>query len=166
MNGILQKEPTEACRKEKGRMQNTELSGGWSSGGRWQGPVPEATEADEGDQVCRFRSIKMIRSHPIISDQIKPNPTKKSGPARIKAKAVGSKLARTNLDFGRARWMRRNAERMNGKAEGLGDRNTYNIYETDEHGSGLEENLHLSSLILAYLRLSSLNGRKMFDGRP
>src|SRR5258708_20082760 len=66
---------------QKGRMQNGELSGGWSSGGRWQDPVPEATEAteaDEGDQVCRFRSIKMIRSHPITSDQIKPNPTKRT----------------------------------------------------------------------------------------
>ena len=77
MHGIGQKEPTEACRKEEGRMQNAELGGGWRSGGRWQRPVPEATEADEGDPVCRFRSIKMIRSHPITSDQIKPNPTKK-----------------------------------------------------------------------------------------
>src|SRR5260370_40619758 len=57
--------------------------------------------------------------NPTESDQIKPNPTKKIGPARIKAQAVGSRLARTNLDFGRARWMRRNVERMNGQAKGL-----------------------------------------------
>ena len=50
----------------------------------------------------------------------------------------------------------------NAKAEGLSDRNTFFIYDTDERGSGLEENLRLSSLIFAYSRLSSLNGRKMF----
>src|SRR5216684_4792293 len=32
--------------------------------------------------------------------------------------AVGANLARTNLDLGRARWTRRNAQRMNGKAKG------------------------------------------------
>src|SRR5713226_5238384 len=39
--------------------------------------------------------------------------------------AVGSRLARTSLDFGRARWMRGNAERMNGNANCLRDRNTF-----------------------------------------
>jgi hypothetical protein len=39
------------------------------------------------------------------------------------------------------------------KAEGLSDRNTFFICDTDERGSGLEENLRLSSRILAYLRL-------------
>src|SRR6266581_9210296 len=158
MHGIGQKEPTEACRKEEGRMQNAELGGGWRSGGRRQGPVPEATEgteADEGDPVCRYRSIKMIRSRPITSDQIKPNPTKKNGPARIKARAVGSKLSWMNLDVGRARCMQANADWMNGKAKGLSDRNTFFICFTDERGSGLEENLRLSSLI----------GRKMFEAR-
>jgi len=95
----------------------------------------------------------MIRSPPISSDQIKPNPTKKNGPARIKARAVGSKLARTDLDLGRARCRRGNAERMNGKAKGLSDRNTFLIYDTVERGLGLEENLRLSSLIPAYVRL-------------
>src|SRR6267143_1088496 len=52
--------------------------------------------------------------------------------------AVGSRLARTNLDLGRARWMRRNVEWMNGKAEGLNERNTFFIYDTDERGVGLE----------------------------
>jgi len=69
------------------------------------------------------------------------------------------------LDFGRARWVRGNAGRMNGNANCLSDCNTYYIYDTDERGSGLEENLRLSSLILAYPRLSSLNGRKMFEAR-
>jgi hypothetical protein len=49
MNGIHQKVPTEVCRKEEGRMQNAELGGGWRSDGRWQDPVPEATEATEAD---------------------------------------------------------------------------------------------------------------------
>jgi hypothetical protein len=42
-----------------------------------------------------------IQRNPTKSNQIKPNPTKKNGPARIKAQAVGSRLARTNLDLGR-----------------------------------------------------------------
>ena len=45
---------------------------------------------------------------------------------------------------------------MNGNAKGLSDRNTFFIHDTDERGSGLEENLHLSSLILAYSRLFPL----------
>jgi len=113
----------------------------------------EATEADEGNQVHRYRSTRLIGANPIKSDQIKPNPTKKNGPARIKAHAVGSKLARTSIDFGRVRWTRGNAERMNGRAKSLSDRNTFFIYDTDERGWGLEENLRLSSLILAYVRL-------------
>ena len=68
---------------------------------------------------------------------------------RTAAQAVGSRLARTNLDLGRGRWMRGGSERMNGQAEGLSDRNTCFICDTDERGSGLEENLRLSSLILA-----------------
>src|SRR5260370_41034809 len=57
--------------------------------------------------------------NPTESDQIKPNPTKKIGPARIKAQAVGSRLARSKLDFGRARWRRGKADRVNAKAKGL-----------------------------------------------
>src|SRR6266849_4009362 len=63
------------------------------------------------------------------------------------------RLARTNLDFGRARWRRGSAERMNGQAKCLSDRNTSFICYSDERRSGLEENLRLSSLILAYVRL-------------
>ena len=108
---------------------------------------------DEGDQVRRYRSIKMIRSNPTKSDP-------KNGPARTKAQAVGSKLARTSVDFGRARWMRGNAGRMNGKAKGLSDRNPCFIYDAEEGGLRLEENLRSNSPIFAYVRLCSLNGRK------
>src|SRR6266851_124679 len=91
--------------------------------------------------------------NPTESDQIKPNPTKKIGPARIKAQAVRSRLARTILDWARARWMRRNVERMNGQAKGLSDSNTCFIYDTDERRSRLEENVRLCSLKFAYVRL-------------
>src|SRR6266849_9399902 len=96
----------------------------------------EGNELSSVDQVCRCRSIKMIRSRPIRSDQIKPNPTKKNCPAQSKAQAVRSKLARAKLDLGRGRWMRGNAERMNGKAKCLSDRNPFFIYDTDERGLG------------------------------
>src|SRR5713101_2849165 len=72
---------------------------------------------------------------------------------RPAAQAIGSKLARTKLDLGRGRWMRGGSERMNGQAKDLSDRNTFFICDTDERGLRLEENLRLSSLILAYLRL-------------
>jgi hypothetical protein len=75
------------------------------------------------------------------SNQIRPNQTKSD------QNQTG--LAQRNLDFGRAHWMRGNAKRMNGKAKGLSDCNTCFICDTDEGGSGLEENLRLSSLILA-----------------
>ena len=42
---------------------------------------------------------------------------------------------------------------MNAKAKGLSDRNTFFIYDTDERGSGLEENVRLFPLMFAYLRL-------------
>ncbi len=48
---------------------------------------------------------------------------------------------------------------MNGKAKSLSDRNTFFIYDTDERGSGLEENVRLCSLMFAYVRLM---GKKMF----
>ena len=59
------------------------------------------------------------------------------------------RLARTCLDFSRAGWMRGKAERMNGKAKGLRDRNTFLTCFTGEHRLGLEENLRLFSLIFA-----------------
>src|SRR5437899_6874595 len=68
--------------------------------------------------------------------------------------AVGSRLARTNLDFGRGSWLQGNAERMNGQAKDLSDRNTCFTFCSDERGLGLAKNL----------RLSSLNGRKMIEG--
>jgi hypothetical protein len=68
-------------------------------------------------------------------------------------------LARTKRDLGRARWLRGNAKRMNGKAKGLSDRNTCFICDTDERGWGSEENLRLFSLMFADLRLM---GEKCF----
>ncbi len=79
------------------------------------------------------------------------------GQFRNKAQAGGSKLAPTSLDLGRAGWMRGSPERMNGKAKCLSDRNTFFIYDPDERESGLEENLRLPSLILAYSRLTGKN---------
>jgi len=68
---------------------------------------------------------------------------------RPAAQAFGTRLARAKLDLGRGRRMRGNAKRMNGKAKDMNERNTFFIYDRDERGSGLEENLHLFSLILA-----------------
>jgi hypothetical protein len=75
------------------------------------------------------------------------------GQFKGQGQAVRSKLARRGFDLGGAGWVRGNAERVNAKAKCLSDRNTFYIYDTDERGSGLEENLRLSSLILAYHRL-------------
>src|SRR5712691_1259941 len=66
--------------------------------------------------------------------------------------AVGSRLARTELDLGRGRWIRGGSERMNGQAKDLSDRNTCFIYDTGERGSGLAENVRLCSLMFAYVR--------------
>ncbi len=116
-------------------------------------------------ESCEMQEMLTTRSRRFGARVNRPNPTKKNGPARIKARAVGSKLARTNLDLGRARWLRGNADWMNGNANCLSDRNTFFICDTDERGLGLEENLRLTSLNFAYSRLSSLNGRKMFEAR-
>src|SRR5260370_21216650 len=51
--------------------------------------------------------------------------------------------------------MRGNTERMNGKTKGLCDRNNCFTCFTEERGLGLEENL----------RLSSLNGKKIVEGK-
>src|SRR5713226_2982524 len=142
---------------EEGRRKNAECrmkalraaTGGATRGHRRMRYGRNDEERTKSDQVNRIKS-----------DQIKSNPTQKNGQARIKARAVGSKLARTNLDVGRARCMQANAKRVNGNANCLGDRNTFFICFTGERGLGLAENLRLSSLILSYSRVSSLNGRK------
>jgi hypothetical protein len=77
----------------------------------------------------------------------------RSADAPACGQAVATRLARTKLDLGRGRWMPGNAERMNGKAKGLNERNTFSIYDTEERGYGLEENLRLFSLMFAYVRL-------------
>src|SRR5216684_96161 len=46
----------------------------------------------------------------------------RSADAPACGQAIGSKLARAKLDLGRGRWMRGNAERMNGKAKCLNER--------------------------------------------
>src|SRR6266702_3492634 len=109
-------------------------------------------------------SIQVNQDERSKSDQIRPNQTKsdeKNGPARTKAQACRSKLWRTSVDLGPAGWMPGGSERMNGKGKELSDRNTFFTCDADERGSGLEENLRLSSLKFAYSRLSSLNGRKI-----
>jgi len=171
-NGLMYGGRSSRIRKIKVNKVNNlnQSASGPIAAGSWNRPHPyplpqergcgarpmEATEADEGDQAGGYRSIKMIRSPPITSDHIRPNQTKsdqKNGPARIKARAIGSKPARTDLDLDRTRCIRGNAERMNGKTKGLSDRNTFLIYDTVERELGLEKNLHLSSLKFAYLRL-------------
>src|SRR5712691_1851551 len=64
-----------------------------------------------------------------------------AAPARQRpaAQAVGSKLARLDLDFGRARWLRGNAERMNGKD--LSERNTFFICDTVNADQALRKNV-------------------------
>src|SRR5216684_328302 len=63
--------------------------------------------------------------------------------------------------------MRENAERMNGQAKGLSDRNTCFICDADERGSGLEEkleeNVRLCSPMFAYVRLM---GKKFVEALP
>jgi hypothetical protein len=96
------------------------------------------------------------KAKPVRNDRQPRGNEMNQGQFQGKAQAVRSKLARTGLDLGGAGWVGGNAERMNAKAKCLSDRNTFYIYDTDERGSGLEENLRLSSLIFAYLRLFSL----------
>ncbi len=60
----------------------------------------------------------------------------RSADAPACGQAVGSKLARTDLDLGRPRWMRGNAQWMYGKAKGLNESNTLFICDRDERGSG------------------------------
>jgi len=148
-----------------------------------------ATRECEMGEMMKNESnrIRGIASNPTISNQIQPNPTKKNGPARIKARAVGSKLARTSLDLGRARWIRGSCDWMNGKVKGLSDCNTTPgqgtrptmrgqakdlsdcntcfIYDEGERESGLEGNLRLNSLKFAYVRVMGKNvaGRRMIS---
>jgi hypothetical protein len=100
---------------------------------------PKATEANKVDQG----QSNQIQPNQAKSSQIKPNQTSP---------------ARTNLDLGRARWLRGNAKRKNGKAKCLSDRNIFLTSFTDEPGSGLAENVRLGSPVFAYVRLM---GEKM-----
>ena|SRR6266853_3307087 len=129
--------------KAEGRMKALRaVAGGATRGHRGMRNRRNNEKRTKSDQVNRIKS-----------DQIKSNPAQQNRPVRVTVRAVGSKVARRNLEFGRARWIRGNAERINGDAKGLSGRNTCFIYDTDERGSGLGGNLRLNSLILAYLRL-------------
>jgi hypothetical protein len=72
---------------------------------------------------------------------------------RPAAQAVGSRLSRTKLDLGRGRWMPGNAERMNGKAKGLNERNTFFICDTVHADRELRKNVRLYSGMSACVRL-------------
>ena len=122
--------------------------------------------ADEGDQPGRCRSIKMILANPTKSDQ--KNELRWTGTygqawtimdeaLQIVAEVM---VGRSSRDCGRARWLRGNAERMNGIAKGLSDRNTFITCFTGERGLGLEGNVRLNSLKFAYVRLL---GKKMLE---
>src|SRR2546428_5203061 len=117
-------------------------------------------------RLCSLYGRKIVAASDGERNAILQNarPTEMGTRGTRPSKYQRQRLARTNLDFGRARWLRENAERMNGKAKGLSDRNTFFICDTDQRGLGLEENLRLSSLIPAYSRLSSLNGKKNVSG--
>src|SRR6266852_2262751 len=79
------------------------------------------------DRVRRPRPAWLVRRGSQALGPAWPQP---AAPARQRpaAQAVGSKLARLDLDFDRARWLRGNAERMNGKD--LSERNTFFICDT------------------------------------
>jgi len=141
--------PPGACRKEEGRMQNAELVGGWRSGGGRQGQVPEATEATEANRVDQGQS-NQIRPNQTKSDQIRPKKTVRPGSRRRPLgqnwrERASISVACVGCGEMPAGWM--------GRPTALSDRNTFFICDTDERGLGLEENLRLFSLILAYHRL-------------
>jgi hypothetical protein len=106
-------------------------------------------------RLCSLYWRKMFEASDCERGSIRQNarPTEMGTRETRPSKYQRQRLARTKLDLGRARCLRANAKRMKGKAKGLNDRNTCFIYDTDARGSGLRENLRLSSLILAYSRL-------------
>src|SRR5258708_37497328 len=112
-------------------------------------------------RLCSLYWRKMFEASDGEGSSILQNarPTEMGTRGNRPSKYQRERLAQTKLDLGRARWLRGNAKRMNGKAKGSSDRNTFFICDTAERGLGLEENLRLSSLILAYLRLM---GEKCF----
>src|SRR6266446_1709448 len=59
----------------KGKSRQLKLGESWPTLKRSHGRQPRRTR---GIRYRRYRSIKMIRSNPIKSDQIKPNPIKKT----------------------------------------------------------------------------------------
>src|SRR5258708_361993 len=91
-----------------------------------------------------------IQQHPTKSNQIRPKKTVQPGSRRRPLDQHWR--GRTSISVARVgSWG--NAARMNGRSKGLSDRNTFLTCFTDERGSGLAENLRLSSPM-------SANGRK------
>ena len=102
-------------------------------------------------RLCSLYWRKMFEASDGEGSSILQNarPTEMGSRGTRPSKYQRERLARTKLDLGRARWLRGNAERMNGNAKCLSDRNAFFICDTDERGLGLEENLRLFSLIFA-----------------
>src|SRR5712692_1919406 len=88
----------------------------------------------------------------------------RSADAPACGQAVAANLARTKLDLGRRRWRGGSSERMNGQAKDLSDRNTFFTCDTVNADQELRKNVRLYPGMSAYVRVCSLNGRKMFEG--
>src|SRR5712691_3674531 len=71
------------------------------------------------DRVRRPRPAWLSAHGRQVADRAGLASAGRSADAPACGQAVGANLARTNLDLGRAGWMRGNAERMNGKAKCL-----------------------------------------------
>jgi len=106
---------------------------GKADGKRREAPKAGAARGHGGLRNARNNE----KAKPVRNDRLSKGIQTDQAHFKIKAEAVRAKLARTNLDIGRARWRQGKAERMNGKAKGLSDRNTCFIYDTNERGSGI-----------------------------
>ena len=134
-------------------------------------PMPSTGNRPNAECGCCARPPGCCaRPLPSKSDQIRPKNelrwTGTYGPAgTVMDKALQivaeGMVGRSSRDCGRARWRRGKAERRNGKAKYLNDRNTFFTCFTDERGAGISEQ---SSLMFAYVRVCSLNGRKNIAG--
>src|SRR5260221_13351063 len=119
--------------------------------GRGEVASEERSAEWENVRLCSLYWRKMFEASDGEGSSILQNarPTEMGSRGTRPSKYQRERLARTKLDLGRARWLRGNAERMNGNAKCLSDRNAFFICDTDERGLGLEENLRLFSLIFA-----------------
>src|SRR5947209_4360648 len=109
--------------------RHIEPSGGWVGYRRGEetAPCPGGSggcrlKAAFPDRVRRPRPAWLSAHGRQVADRAGLASAGRSADAPACGQAVGSRLARTELDLGRGRWLRGNAKRMNGKAEGLSDR--------------------------------------------